>query len=98
MCRRDGNSGALGTRNVAKVDIDSDGFVGAMDFLLCHGDGAEQEIGDVGQHGGSTSGDEVVSEELVEFRERVVDADGCGEFVAIGGEEFAKSVGLRDMN
>jgi len=62
MCRRDGNSGALGTRNVAKVDIDSDGFVGAMDFLLCRGDGAEQEIGDVGQHGGSTSGDEVGSE------------------------------------
>ena len=48
------------------------------------GDGAKQEIGDVGEDRGSASGDEVGCKEFVELGEGVVDA----KFVAIVGESL----------
>jgi len=55
---------------------------------LGEGDGAKQEIGDVGEDRGSASGDEVGFKEFVELGEGVVDANGGGELVAIVGESL----------
>jgi hypothetical protein len=82
-----------GTRKVAEVDIDADGFVLGTDFLLGDGDSAEEKIGNVGEYGGAACGNEVGGEEFIEFRERVVDAYGSGEVVAIGGEPLEEVCG-----
>jgi len=60
--------------------------------------GAEEKISDVGEDSGATGGDEVGGEEFVESGEGVVDAEGSGEVVAVGGEAPEKvGGGLRGV-
>jgi hypothetical protein len=79
---------AVGAGKVA--EIDSDGVFGRVwvQLGMDDGDGAKEEIGDVGENGGAAGGDEVRGEKLVKFVEGVVDAHGRGEFVAVGGERL----------
>jgi hypothetical protein len=81
------NAVIVGTR---ELGIDADGFVVGIFFFSGDRNGPKEKIGDVSEYGGATSCDEVCGEELVEFRERVVDADGGGEFVAVSGEALKK--------
>jgi len=60
------------------------------------GDGAEEEVGDVSEDGGATGGDEIRGEKFVEFGGGIVNAQGSGEFVAIGCE-LLEEVGGRFM-
>ncbi len=78
---------AIGAR---KFDVHFGGLIRRIRVQLgVHdGNGAEEEIRDVGEDGGAAGGDEVGSKEFVEFGEGVVDTYGGGEFVAIGGEAF----------
>ena len=48
--------------------------------------GAEELVGDVGEDGGAAGGDFVLREEEEQAREEVVDLDGGGEVVEVGGE------------
>src|SRR6266705_4699945 len=87
---------AVGAGKIAEVDADADRIFGGVrvDFGMDDRDGAKEEISDVREDSGAASGDEVGSEEFVEFREGVVDAHGGGEFVGVVGEDFAKIVRL----
>ena len=57
------------------------------------GDSAEEKIGNVGEDGSAARGNEVGGEELVQLGNRVVNANGGGEFVGVRSEHFAEIAG-----
>jgi hypothetical protein len=66
---------------------DGDGLVIVnMGFLVDDGDGAEEQIANVGQDSGTTRGDLVVGKEFIQFAEGMVDAGGGFEILALAGE------------
>ena len=62
--------------------------LGGLGILLFGegGEGAEELVGDVGEDGGSASGDFVLGEKEEEAREEIVDLSGGGEVVEVDGE------------
>ena len=75
--------------------IEDDGRFVAMFLLIDCGEGAEELVGDVGEDGGASSGDFVLREEEEQAREEVVDLDGGGEVVEVGGEGGGDFSGTR---
>jgi hypothetical protein len=75
-------------RKIANVD---GGIVGVYLELAVHGgDGAEKQIADVGEDGGTARRDTILREKEQEFGENVVDIGGRGELGGFAGESGAE--------
>ena len=86
----------IGARKIAEVDGDFGGFTAdrRIEFGVDNGNGAEEEVGDIGEDGGAAGGNEVGGEESVKLGEGAVDADSGCEVVATCGEELAEVGGV----
>jgi hypothetical protein len=61
------------------VPVNHDAAAVAVDFAVDGGEGAELEIGDVGQDRGAAGSDAIFDEETAELGEEIVDLDGGAE-------------------
>ena len=55
--------------------------------MIDGGEGAEELVGDVGEHGGAARGNSIFGEEEKEAGEEFVDGNGGAEFLEVGGED-----------
>jgi hypothetical protein len=69
---------------------------GGAEFVLDGGDGAEFEVGDVSEDGGSAGGDAVLDQKEGEFGEKIVDLDSGTEVERLVAEGSGK-IGIDEL-
>jgi hypothetical protein len=74
------------TDGAGHIQDDVDVVVVAVDFAVDGGEGAEEQVADVGQHSGTARGDLIVGKEFIQFAQGMVDASRGLEILGLACE------------